>query len=192
MRKLLPLSLLSLFVSCEQRNEFTNLTNNFSEATIEIFDSTFFANNFKVSDIKLSKMPNEFRSIVADETINKLTGEQFTYDVYYFKKIDLGEITALTYYVNLNGDIPFDAYVQRVILCTYNTKTGELIDSEEIATLEQHFGHTIRRFSKWNDKTITTKDLETKENISENTTTEKRQECTLDIDQKGKIEISCS
>ncbi|MEP1070606.1 MAG: hypothetical protein ABJG99_17770 [Crocinitomicaceae bacterium] len=187
----LIISVIALLFSCNQSSNFNDFTSNFSESPNNMYDSSFFANNFKISDIKLSMMPDEQRTLAKDEMINKLSGEQYTYEVYYLNKYELDDFIILSYFLTLNRDIPFDAYIQRVILGTYNKETGELIDSEEIATLEQHFGNTIQRFANWNGNTVTMEYIELLENMDDNSVTSERKDCSASIEEHGNIEIAC-
>lgn len=161
MRFLLNL-IIVLSVACQEKNDFGRFTANFREIKNASYDSILFANNFLVDSIKLEMVDNLLRPLIHDTVINKQINSQYLYEAFYLDKRVNRKVTLLTYYLRANRNLPIDAYIQTVILCTYETSTGKLVDRTQIATDEQYFGLIKKQFATWTHDQIEVNQFEIK------------------------------
>ena len=110
--------------------------------------------------------------------------------MYYLHKKVVDENLVLSYYLTLNRNIPLDAYIQRVIICTYDSETAELKASKEIGTLEQHFSQGKTKYSNWSGNQIVINERSVTEDLNTGEEILKRQTYQVSIDQYGMLKTT--
>jgi Fe-S cluster biosynthesis and repair protein YggX len=190
-RKIIFSIIVTLTISCNQETTFSTFSNRFENVETVEYDSVFFSNNFKIKDRKLELIKPEQRTFLNSDFINELHGDKFLYEAYYLNKSIVDENLVLTYYLNLNRNIPFDVFIQRVVICTYDSATGRLLDFEEIGTVEQHFGQTITRYSTWTGQEILINEQTITENLNTGEKSTEEQNCQVSIEHKGLMKKNC-